>query len=92
MLGASIMNDGLVIAIIIAVFALVIGNFSVVQKNAKTPLRKKGLNDLQETLPRSKKSPHKMPIIVSKEAIELTAKSELETELDKIEEQVNINK
>jgi len=82
------MNDWLVIIIIIAVFGLIIGNFSLVQKNAKAPLRKKGLNDLQETLPRSNKSPHTMPIIASKEAVELTAKSALETEVDKIEEQV----
>ncbi len=82
------MNDWLVIAIIVAVLALIIGNFSVVQKNAKTPLRKKGLNDLQETLPRSNKSSHTMPIIVSKDPVELTAKSALEDEIDKIEEQV----
>jgi len=82
------MNDWLVIVIIIAVFGLVIGNFSLVQKNAKTPLRKKGLNDLQETLPRSKKSSHTMPIIVSKDPVELTAKSVLEEEVDKIEDQV----
>jgi hypothetical protein len=82
------MNDWLVIIIIIAVFGLIIGNFSIVQKSAKTPLRKKGLNDLQETLPRSKKSPHTMPIIVSKDSVKLTAKSALETEIDKIEEQV----
>ena len=86
------MNDWLVIAIIIAVLALIIGNFSVVQKNAKTPLRKKGLNDLQETLPRSNKSAHTMPIIVSKEPVELTAKSALETEVDEIEEQVKNKK
>jgi len=83
------MNDWLVIIIIIAVVALIIGNFSVVQKNAKTPLRKKGLNDLQETLPRSHKSAHTMPIIVSKDPVELTAKSVLETEMDEIEKQID---
>jgi hypothetical protein len=36
------------------------------QKNAKTPLRKKGLNDLKETLPRNKKTEHKLPTVESK--------------------------
>jgi len=42
--------------IIIIALAILIGNFSTFQKSAKTPLRKKGLNDLKETLPRSNKS------------------------------------
>ncbi|WP_440875890.1 hypothetical protein [Thalassotalea sp. PLHSN55] len=52
------MDDWLVIGIIVAAAALIIGNFSTVEKSAKTPLRKKGLNDLEETLPRSNKSQH----------------------------------
>ena len=43
------MDNWLVTAIIIAALALIIGNFSTFQRNAKTPLRKKSLNDLQET-------------------------------------------
>jgi hypothetical protein len=78
------MDNGLVIFIIIAACALIIGNFSTFQKNAKTPLRKKGLNDLQETLPRSKKEPHKMPTIVSNDPIELKERSELQIEIDEI--------
>jgi len=46
---------------IIIAAVLLIGNFSTFQKSAKHPLRKKGLNDLKETLPRTKKKPHKMP-------------------------------
>jgi len=54
------MNDWLVIIIIIGAFVLIIGNFSTFQKSSKTPLRKKSLNDLTETIPRSHKKPHKM--------------------------------
>ncbi|MCO4799459.1 MAG: hypothetical protein KC484_09600 [Colwelliaceae bacterium] len=46
---------GIIIALVI-----IIGNFSTFQKSAKTPLRKKSLNDLKETLPRSQKKEHKM--------------------------------
>lgn len=41
--------------IIIIALVILIGNLSTFQKSAKTPLRKKGLNDLKETLPRSNK-------------------------------------
>lgn len=43
------------IAILIVIVALlgIIGNFSTLRRNAKTPMRKKSLNDLEETLPRS---------------------------------------
>jgi len=86
------MDSWLVTAIIIAAIALVIGNFSTFQKNAKTPLRKKSLNDLKETLPRSKKSAHKMPTIVSNEPIELKEKNELEIELDELEKNSTLEK
>ncbi len=52
------MNSWLIIVIIAAAVILVIGNYSTFQKSAKTPLRKKGLNDLEETLPRNKKAQH----------------------------------
>jgi hypothetical protein len=85
MLGAYTMDSWLIIVIFIAALALVIGNFSLVQKNAKTPLRLKSLNDLQETLPRSNKKAHKMTTIVSNDPIELKEKSELNIEIDEIE-------
>lgn len=44
--------------IIIIALVLIIGNFSTFQKSSKTPLRKKGLNDLKETLPRTNKTAH----------------------------------
>lgn len=84
------MDNGIIIVIFIAALAMVIGNFSLVQKNAKTPLRKKGLNDLQETLPRNNNKDHKMPTIVSNEPIELKEKSELNIEIDEIEKQAAI--
>ncbi|WP_206485501.1 hypothetical protein [Thalassotalea sp. G2M2-11] len=49
------MNEWLALLIIFIALMLIIGNFSTVRRNAKTPLRKKGLNDLEETLPRSNK-------------------------------------
>jgi hypothetical protein len=84
------MDSWLIIIIFIAAIALVIGNFSLVQKNAKTPLRKQNLNDLQETLPRTNKASHKMPIIVSHDPVELKEKDELTIEIDKIEKQAAI--
>lgn len=60
------MDNWLTIAIIVLVFVVMIGNFSTFQKNSKTPLRKKGLNDLKETLPRSHKTDHKLPTVKQK--------------------------
>ena len=57
------MDNWIVPLLIIAAIALIIGNLSTYQKSAKTPLRKKSLNDLKETLPRSNKTNHKMPTI-----------------------------
>jgi hypothetical protein len=42
--------------IVIIALVLLIGSLSTFQKSTKIPLRKKGLNDLKETLPRSNKS------------------------------------
>ena len=49
------MDKWIIIAIVVAIALYVIGNFSAMHKNAKMPLRKKGLNDLTETLPRTNK-------------------------------------
>ncbi|WP_169075628.1 hypothetical protein [Thalassotalea algicola] len=46
----------LVLLIIISVILFIIGNFSTVHKTSNKPLRKKGLNDLKETLPRKDKN------------------------------------
>lgn len=45
---------------------LIIGNFSTFQKSTHHKMRKKNLNDLEETLPRSHRSDHKMPTIKNK--------------------------
>ncbi len=50
------MSEWLPLIVIIVIVLFVIGNYSTIQKNAKQPLRKKGLNDLEETLPRSNKN------------------------------------
>ncbi len=49
--------------IVIIALVILIGNLSTFQKSAKTPLRKKGLNDLKETLPRTQKTSHKMATV-----------------------------
>lgn len=50
------------IMITIAV-VIIIGNFSTFQKNTNQRMRKKNLNDLEETLPRSQQKEHVMPTI-----------------------------
>jgi len=57
------MNDWITTALIVLACVIIIGNFSTFEKNSKQKLRKKGLNDLKETLPRSNESQHKMPPI-----------------------------
>jgi hypothetical protein len=42
--------------IVVIALILIIGSLSTFQKSSKMPLRKKGLNDLKETLPRTNKS------------------------------------
>jgi len=60
------MSDWLIIGVIVLVLMVIIGNLSILQKNAKTPLRKKSLNELKETIPRSNKTEHKLPTIKQK--------------------------
>jgi len=50
----------------LAVILFYINKFSTLKKNAQTPMRKQGLNDLKETLPRSHKTEHKMPTVKAK--------------------------
>jgi hypothetical protein len=49
--------------IITLAFVIIIGNFSTLQKNTNQRMRKKNLNDLDETLPRTHKTEHKMSTI-----------------------------
>ncbi len=56
-------DDWIVPALLVIVAVILIGNFSTFQKNAKTPLRKRSLNDLKETLPRNKKTKHQIPTV-----------------------------
>ncbi|ALO34462.1 hypothetical protein CMT41_06825 [Colwellia sp. MT41] len=54
------MDNGVAIFMIVIALAIIIGNLSTLQKNAKQKMRKHNLNDLKETLPRSNKSAHKL--------------------------------
>lgn len=60
------MNNWIILLVFVIFALVIIGNMSTVRRNAKTPLRKKGLNDLEETLPRSRKKPHKMDTMTKK--------------------------
>jgi len=53
-------ENWLIVTIIVIAMAVIIGNLSTLQKNTKQKLRPKGLGDLKETLPRTKKAVHKM--------------------------------
>lgn len=53
-------ENWIIVTIIVIAMGVIIGNLSTLQKNTKQKLRPKGLNDLKETLPRTKKSAHKM--------------------------------
>jgi len=57
------MDNWLAIFMIVITVVIIIGNLSTFQKSSKQRMRKKGLNDLQETLPRTNKSTHKMNTI-----------------------------
>lgn len=57
------MDNWIAYVIIIISVVIVIGNFSTFQKNTNQKMRKKNLNDLEETLPRSNQAAHKMPTV-----------------------------
>ena len=59
------MDNWLWISIMGFIFLVTIGHYSTLHKNAKQKLRKKGLNDLAETLPRSHKKDHQLPTVPS---------------------------
>lgn len=57
------MDNWIALIIIIIAFVIIVGNFSTFQKNTNQRMRKKNLNDLEETLPRTKKTEHVMPTV-----------------------------
>ncbi len=57
------MDNWLAVLIIVLAVVLIIGNFSTFNKTRHHKLRKTNLNDMKETLPRSKKTAHKMQTI-----------------------------
>jgi len=60
------MDNWLAIFMIVITVVIILGNLSTFQKSTKQKMRKKSLNDLKETLPRTNKSDHKMPTIDKK--------------------------
>lgn len=59
-------TETIAIIIVVVIILFIIGNFSTVQKSAKKPMRKQGLNDLKETLPRTNKTKHQLPTVDKK--------------------------
>ncbi len=57
------MDNWISYLIIAIALLIIIGNLSTFQKSKNHKMRKKNLNDLQETLPRSKRAEHQMPTI-----------------------------
>jgi hypothetical protein len=57
------MDNWIAYIIIGVAVVLLIGNFSTFQKSTHHKMRKTNLNELEETLPRSTQSAHKMPTI-----------------------------
>jgi len=57
------MDNWIAWVMIIIACVIIIGNFSTFQKNTNQRMRKKNLNDLEETLPRSHQTEHKMSTI-----------------------------
>jgi hypothetical protein len=57
------MDNWIPYVIIAIAFVIIIGNFSTFQKNTNQRMRKKNLNDLEETLPRSHKKTHSLPTV-----------------------------
>lgn len=62
------MDNWIAYVMITIAFVIIVGNFSTFQKNTNQRMRKKNLNDLKETLPRSHKTDHKMSTIGKKNA------------------------
>jgi len=57
------MDNWLAIFMIVITVVIIIGNLSTFQKSSNQKMRKKSLNDLEETLPRTNKSVHKMDTV-----------------------------
>jgi len=55
------MDNWFAILLVVISIVLIVGNFSTFQKSTHHKMRKKNLNDLEETLPRTHKTAHKMP-------------------------------
>jgi hypothetical protein len=57
------MDNWIAFVMITIAVVIIVGNFSTFNRNTNQRMRKKNLNDLEETLPRSHKTDHKMSTI-----------------------------
>ena len=60
------MDNWFPILLVVISIVLIVGNLSTFQKSTHHKMRKKNLNDLEETLPRTNKTEHKMSSTDSK--------------------------
>lgn len=70
------MENWLPTILVILALVMIIGNLSTFEKTTKQKLRKKGLNDLKETLPRTSKAQHKMNTVPDKKQPNLVTKND----------------
>lgn len=61
------MDNWLAILFVVIAIVIIVGNLSTFHKSSKQKMRKRSLNDLNETLPRTNKTTHKMPPIGKKQ-------------------------
>ena len=54
------MDNWIAILFVVIAIIIIVGNLSTFHKSSHQRMRKKGLNDLEETLPRTNKTEHKM--------------------------------
>lgn len=54
------MDNWIAIFFVVIAIVIIVGNLSTFHKSSNQKMRKRNLNDLEETLPRSNKTDHKM--------------------------------
>ena len=59
------MDNWLAIFFVVIAIVIIVGNLSTFHKSSKTKMRKKSLNEREETLPRTNKTAHKLPTMDS---------------------------
>ena len=64
-LRETLMDNWIAILLVVIAIIIIVGNLSTFHKSSHQKMRKKSLNDLEETLPRTNKTEHKMSPINS---------------------------